>query len=58
MSTLATHGLLRVSFATMSLKKFFTSAGGGISIQYEDDVDSDSQNEDGPSPKRPSTEPA
>ncbi len=40
----------------MSLRKFFTSAGGGISIQYEDDVDSDSQNEDGPSPKRPSTE--
>ncbi len=52
MSTLATHGLLRVSFATMSLRKFFTSAGGGISIQYKDDVDSDSQNA---SPKRPST---
>ncbi len=33
----------------MSLRKFITSAGGGISIQYEDDVDFDSQNEYGPS---------
>ncbi len=45
-----THGLIFLRF-TMSLRKFFTSAG--------DEDDDNSENEDGPCPsKRPSTEPA